>query len=223
MVRFEGPIVRQNQGLFAGDWEAETGENLKKTLLEPVKLLEDGFPALVIATGPTVQYQAMPEMFESLMYSARRNLTISTPYYVPDEPMQTALCASARRGVETTIIFPRRNDSRFVGAASRSYYRELLDAGVRIFEFTEGLLHAKTLTVDGEVALVGSANMDRRSFELNYENNIMFYSPSLTADLYKRQIEYIADSTEVTLEMVDEWSTCRRLINNLAAIFGPVL
>ena len=85
----------------------------------------------------------MPEVFESLMYAARRELFITTPYYVPDEAMQTALCASAYRGVETTIIVPARNDSFIVQAASRSYYADLLAAGVRIFEFERGLLHTK--------------------------------------------------------------------------------
>jgi cardiolipin synthase len=80
----------------------------------------------VIGTGPTVRYSAMPEMFELLIYSARRELVITTPYYVPDESMQAGLCASARRGVETTVVFPARNDSWIVAAASRSYYADLL-------------------------------------------------------------------------------------------------
>ena len=129
----------------------------------------------------------MPEIFETLIYAARSEIVISTPYYVPNEPMQAALCASARRGVKTTIIFPEVNDSWIVGAASRSYYSDLLAAGVQIFEFTGGLLHTKSLTIDGEISLIGSANMDRRSFDLNYENNILFYDMSLTSDIYNRQ------------------------------------
>ena len=165
----------------------------------------------------------MPEMFESLMYTARHELVITTPYYVPDEPMQAALCAAARRGVATTIVFPARNDSWIVAAASRSYYSELLEAGVRIFEFEGGLLHTKSLTLDGDVTLIGSANMDRRSFDLNYENNILFYDPALTAQMRKRQDAYIASSHPVTAEMADGWPTHRRLWNNTIAMLGPVL
>ena len=165
----------------------------------------------------------MPEMFESLMYTARRELVISTPYYVPDEAMQTGLCSSAHRGVDTTIIFPARNDSWIVGAASRSYYDDLLAAGVRIFEYEGGLLHTKSLTLDGEVTLIGSANMDRRSFELNYENNILFYDPPLTAEVRHRQDSYIAQSKPVTGDMVAHWSWQRRLWNNAIAMLGPVL
>jgi cardiolipin synthase len=223
MMRFEGPIARQNQHLFAGDWMAHVDDDIDGLLQRPIPATQQGLPAQVIGTGPTVRYSAMPEMFESLIYSARQELVITTPYYVPDDPMQAALCASARRGVATTIVFPARNDSWIVAAASRSYYGDLLDAGVRIFEYQGGLLHAKSLTLDGEVTLIGSANMDRRSFELNYENNILFFDPPLTADIRRRQETYIAGALPVNHEAVEGWSWQRRLWNNAVAMLGPVL
>jgi cardiolipin synthase len=223
MMRFEGPIARQSQYLFLGDWIAETGEEIGHLLKQPLSSAQPGFPAQVVGTGPTIRYSAMPEMFETLMYTARRELVISTPYYVPDEAIQTALCSSAYRGVATTIIFPARNDSWIVGAASRSYYGDLLAAGVRIFEYKGGLLHTKSLTLDGEITLIGSANMDRRSFELNYENNILFYDPSLTAAMRQRQDSYIAQSNLITGEMVANWGWQRRLWNNAIGMLGPVL
>jgi cardiolipin synthase len=233
MMRFEGPIARQNQRLFAGDWMAHVDDDIDALLRAPLPSRPLGqpgaakeraaIPAQVVGTGPTVRYSAMPEMFESLIYSARHELIITTPYYVPDEPMQAALCASARRGVKTTVVFPARNDSWIVAAASRSYYGDLLDAGVRIFEYVGGLLHTKSLTLDGEVTLIGSANMDRRSFELNYENNILFYDPAMTATVRQRQQSYIAQSVEVQREQVLAWNWHRRLWNNTVAMFGPVL
>jgi cardiolipin synthase len=99
----------------------------------------------------------------------------------------------------------------------------LLEAGVRIFEYEGGLLHTKSLTLDGEISLVGSANMDRRSFELNYENNILFYDRELTAEVRRRQESYIARSYAVTSEMVAAWPWRRRLFNNAIAMIGPVL
>ena len=223
LMRFEGPITRQNQYLFISDWEAETGEELSSLLRQPFPPTQPGFTAQVVGTGPTVRNSAMPEMFETLMYTARRELVITTPYYVPDEPMQTALCASARRGVETTIVFPARNDSWIVAAASRSYYADLLAAGVRIFEYEGGLLHTKSLTLDGDLTLIGSANMDRRSFELNYENNILFCDRALTTDMRQRQDSYIASSRPVTIDMVERWTWQHRLLNNAIGMFGPVL
>jgi cardiolipin synthase len=223
MMRFEGPIARQNQYLFASDWESETGEDISFLLRQPMPSTQPGLPAQVVGTGPTVRYSAMPEMFETLMYASRRELVVTTPYYVPDESMQAALCASARRGIDTTIVFPARNDSWIVAAASRSYYSDLLAAGVRIFEYEGGLLHTKSLTLDGEVTLIGSANMDRRSFELNYENNILLYDQALTAEMRQRQDSYIAQSSLVTREMVEGWSWRHRLWNNTIAMLGPVL
>lgn len=223
VMRFEGPITRQNQHLFAGDWMGHVDDDIDELLRQPIPTATPGFTAQVIGTGPTVRYSAMPEMFESLMYTARRELVISTPYYVPDDPMQAALCASARRGVETTIIFPANNDSWIVGAASHSYYADLLAAGVHIYEYEGGLLHTKSMTVDGEITLIGSANMDRRSFELNYENNILLYDPGLTADMRQRQKIYIDSSHAVTAEMVENWSIYKRLRNNTIAMLGPVL
>lgn len=223
VMRFEGPIARQNQHLFASDWMTYADEDIDDLLQQPIPAPQPGFPAQVIGTGPTVRYSAMPEMFEALIYTARRELVISTPYYVPDESMQNALCASAYRGVDTTIIFPARNDSWIVGGASHSYYQDLLKAGVRIQEYVGGLLHTKSLTLDGEVTLIGSANMDRRSFELNYENNILFCDAALTADVRQRQQQYLSQSNAVTLDMVTSWPIRRRLWNNTLAILGPVL
>ena len=223
VIRFVGPIARQAQHLFAADWTTHTGEDLKDILMRPIAAGGPGFPAQAVGTGPTVRYSAMPELFASLIYSAQRELVVTTPYYVPDDPLQAALCACARRGVAATIVFPARNDSWIVAAASRSYYAELLTAGVRVFEYRGGLLHTKSLTVDGEVTLIGSANMDRRSFDLNYENNVLFYDPPLTAEVRRRQDDYIASSSPVSAAEVEGWSWQRRLWNNAIAMLGPVI
>jgi cardiolipin synthase len=242
----EGPIARQNQHLFAGDWMAHVEDDIDALLRRPIPetiaresppqaIVNDiddmtrsssakaSISAQVVGTGPTVRYSAMPELFEALIYSARRSLVITTPYYVPDESMQAALCASARRGVETLIVFPQRNDSRIVAAASRSYYADLLAAGVRIYEYVGGLLHTKSLTLDGEISLIGSANMDRRSFDLNYENNILLYNLDLTQQIRARQQRYLDKALLVAPEQVNDWPRHRQLINNTVAMLGPVL
>ncbi|TWU34307.1 cardiolipin synthase [Novipirellula artificiosorum] len=223
VLRFEGPIVRQNQHLFATDWMSYADEDIDDLLRSPIAAPDSGFPAQVIGTGPTVRYSAMPEVFASLFHAARHELTISTPYYVPNETMQNSLCAAARRGVKTTIIFPAKNDSWIVAGASRSYYPELLEAGVEVYEYVGGLLHTKSLTLDGEMTLIGSANMDRRSFDLNYENNILFYDPEMTNKVRARQQEYLSQARPVTRETVESWSLARRLFNNTLATLGPIL
>lgn len=165
----------------------------------------------------------MPETFEALCYNARRELVISTPYYVPDDSIQGAIRSAAYRGVTTTMILPARNDSWIVAGASRSYYADLLEAGVSIYEYRGGLLHTKSLTVDNKITLIGSANMDRRSFELNYENNILFYDPDLTSKMRERQQRYIDSSNPVSREAIATWSIPRRVWNNALAMLGPVL
>ena len=223
VVRMEGPIARQNQQLFLTDWLICTNEDYRELAQRPITQAEPGFLAQVIGTGPESHYSATPALFATLMFSARQKLVITTPYYVPDDFMQAALCSSARRGVATSIILPARNDSWFVGAASRSHYQELLEAGVRIYEYTGGLLHAKTLTVDDEMTLIGSANMDRRSFELNFENNILLHDEDLTQTICRRQEEYISQSKPVSQTDVDAWSLQYQLRNNIMAILSPVL
>ena len=223
LMRFEGPIAQQNQRLFAVDWMSATNENLDELLQQPLHAPKPGFVAQVIGTGPTVRCSAMPELFETLIYAARRDLMVTTPYYVPNESLQDALCAAAYAGVKTTLILPARNDSWIVAGASRSYYPDLLAAGVLIYEYVGGLLHTKSLTLDGEITLIGSANMDRRSFDLNYENNILVLDAALTAAMRERQMQYRARSHPVTREMVEAWSLPRKFWNNTLALLGPVL
>lgn len=223
LARFEGPVVLQMQHLFATDWAAETGETLTSLLADAVVPDGPGFVAQVVGTSAALRYEAMPEMFIALMGSAKDELVITTPYYVPDEALQAALRGAAHRGVRTTIVMPTRNDSWIVAAASRSYYLELLQAGVQIHEYPLGLLHTKSLTIDGQAAMIGSANMDRRSFDLNFENNVVLHDPAFTAQIRERQQTYLDASTRVTEEAVRAWPTSRALWNNTLATIGPVL
>lgn len=223
VVRLKGPIARQNQLLFSTDWTVYTGKISDDGAEPPFSKGEEGVVAQVVASGPTLRASAMPELFVSLMFAARRELVMSTPYYVPNQSMQAALCAAAYRGVQTTLILPARNDSREVAAASRSYYAELLQAGVDIREYVGGLLHSKTVTLDDEIVLIGSANMDRRSFDLNFENNILMYDAVLTKTVRARQQSYIDSAVKVTLEEVEAWPLSRRLWNNSVAMLGPIL
>lgn len=223
-VRFTGPITRQNQILFANDWLLHVKEDTNQTLHLPLIAGSDAnVIAQVIGTGPTTRATATSEFISQLLSAAHERIVISTPYYVPDEIIQTALCTAAYRGVDISIIFPARNDSWVVSAASRSYYISLLQAGVKIYEYQKGLLHAKTITLDNELSFIGSTNLDRRSFELNYENNMLIYNQAFTHDLQTRQRAYLADSQQITLEAVQAWSKPKQLWNNTIAMLGPVL
>lgn len=182
-----------------------------------------GFPAQVVGDGPSERRRSAPQLMCTLIACARVRLTISTPYFVPDATVLEALCAAALRGVQVRLILPARNDSWIVAAASRSNYARLLSAGVLIHEFRSGLLHAKTLTVDGELTFMGSTNLDLRSFDLNFENNVLLQDEGVTAAVMARQDAYVAASWPVTLDEVRAWPVHRRIWNNVLATLGPVL
>lgn len=223
VVRLSGPVARQNQYLFVADWMTYAGEDCSTCLAEPAPAGVGDVIAQAIGTGPTGRYSAAPELLCALLYAARRQLTITTPYFVPDDALLLALCSAAYRGVRVRMVFPARNDSRIVAAASRSYYQELLSAGVKIFEYEPGLLHAKTLTVDEDLTLIGSTNLDRRSFDLNYENNVLLQSAEVTSTILDRQERFIGASHPVTLADARSVSAPRRAWRNALAMLGPVL
>lgn len=222
MLRFEGPVVAQNQLLFASDWMQATGEPLEFIPLA-AKHIENGFPAQVMGVGPTERRGATPQLFSNLFACSEKTLTLTTPYFVPDATTLEALCAAAHRGVAVTLIFPKRNDSWIVAAASHSYYHRLLDAGCVIYEHRHGLLHAKTLTIDGKISLIGSSNLDLRSFDLNYENNLLLQDETITQAITERQQCYIDNADQVKLPEVLAWRYSRRIWNNVIATIGPVL
>jgi cardiolipin synthase len=224
-MRCEGPVVRQEQHLFLSAWIAETGDPLEglPTAAPLPAAFEDGVVAQMFGTGPTTRANAMSDIFVACIYAARERLLITTPYFVPDEALLRALCAAPRRGVETSIIFPSHNDSWLVGHACYSTYETLLANGVAVYEYPLGLLHTKSMTIDSKIALVGSANMDRRSLELNYENNLLVADAGFTQTIQQRQQSYLAVSNPVEVETVRAWPFARRLIQDAVGMAAPVL
>lgn len=220
MLRLEGPVVGQLAMLFEQDFVAHGGAGSHPT---PQPVFADGFAAQVIGTGPTMPRGTAGQLFCRLIFEARRELAITTPYFVPDEPVLSALCTAAGSGVAVMLIVPRRNDSRIVAFASRSHYARLLRAGARIFEYEGGLLHAKTLTVDGATIFMGSSNLDMRSLDLNFENDLLFADASLAAQVRERQLAYRASSREVGIAEVEAWPLWRRIANNALATVSPIL
>lgn len=224
MTRWEGPVAQHNQYLFVSDWMAEGGDDISELLTERTEAAPGGsILAQVIGTGPTASFDAMPSCFSELIHSARDELVITTPYFVPDEQLLFAITSAARRGVKTIMVVPRRCDSRIVAATSRSYYEDLIKAGVAVHEYRCGLLHAKTMIVDRSVGLIGSANLDRRSFELNFENNILFADIGFAASIRQRQDQYLADSDAITDEEIASIGLPKRIWQNLLAVMSPVL
>lgn len=223
LLAIEGPVVRQMQAVFLQDWMSYTGEDLGDMLQMTRPVSGPGEVAQVVATGPDEHRGSLSDSMVTMIHAARERLVITTPYYVPDSALDSAVRSAARRGVEVTVILPARNDSLVVQATSEGFYHGLVAAGVRLLLFQEGLLHAKIITVDGRMAMLGSANMDRRSFELNYEMNMLFLCGDLTALLDARQQSYIRRARPVGPDEIRDWSLARRLRNNLLALAAPIL
>ena len=196
-LRIQGPVVHDLQSLFVEDWYVDTQESLEELLKIEVPTMPDGVPVQIMGTGPLSHHEALRQFNQAAFHSARTELILTTPYFVPDEATFAALCTAARRGVHTHVVVPARNDSPLVSAASRSFYGEMLDCGIEIHEFTKGLLHAKTLTVDREMALVGTANFDRRSFELNFEVSTLVYDTDFASQLRFLQRSYMNDARRI--------------------------
>lgn len=225
-IRLEGPAVTALQSVFLGDWlldSVEPEDEVERLAKAPAPMDEGGCVVQVIPSGPDRETGAIQQAMLALIYAADRELIITTPYFVPDEAMRTALCIAARRGVRTTIVVPAKPDARLVAAASRAFFQELLDAGVRIRQFNKGLLHAKTITIDGEYGVITSVNMDMRSFFLNFESTVVVYDRRFAEELRRVQNEYMHAAPEVS---AGEWAHRPRLqqfVDNLAQLAAPLL
>jgi cardiolipin synthase len=226
MVRVEGPVVRALNTLFRWDWEVETGRDLDAgagvvNLATDIRAGEADVQ--VIPSGPGRTGNNIYQILLMAIYSARKEIVITTPYFVPDEAVSTALLTAAERGVQVTVIVPQRNDSRLVHYTCRSYFDDMLDAGIRIFGFKGGLLHTKSLVVDRQVALFGSVNLDVRSFWLDFEVTLGVYDSDFAQRLLDLQDKYIHDATALDLQTWRQRPGKERFIENLARLASPLL
>ena len=220
--RLVGPAANELQRVFVEDWWSETEEPLDG-LLKDHESGQGSVLAQVVATGPMSDEGAMPQVIVTCVHLAQRELILTTPYFVPDEPTLMSILTSARRGVNVTLVVPAKNDSLLVAVASRSFFRRLLDAGVDVREFRGGMLHSKTITVDDRLGLMTSSNLDRRSFEINFEVSLLLYDRDATEAMRGIQQSYIEHSVSISREqwLLRPWWT--RAIENAVGIASPVL
>jgi len=184
-VRLEGPVVARLQGAFVENWLAATGEVLGGESYFPPLSPRGSVFAQVVRSSPAGGSFSMYTMFLLAMSSARRSIYITNPYFLPDDRMTRALMEASRRGVRVVVLLPGAIDNNIVRQASRSKFGPLLEAGIEIYEYQAGLLHAKTMTVDGIWATIGSTNLDTRSFALNEEVNAVVYHNEVVGQLEK--------------------------------------
>lgn len=236
MVKVEGPVVESLAGTFISDWYLEDEEDefehesLHKNI-EKVRRKGDIHPLPVVGRCPVQLVPSgpgfVPETIHSLLlttiYAARRELILTSPYFIPDEPLLIALKAAAQRGVTVTLVVPEKNDSTLVHYACRARFEELAEAGVRIMLFGGGLLHSKTITVDGNFSLFGSVNLDMRSFWLNFEATLFIYCNDFTEQLLHQQLGYLASSKLLDLDRFRRRGRLEKLKENTCLLVSPLL
>lgn len=179
----EGTAIHFLQVIFLLDWEFASGEILTEQNYFPETEDFNGKLIQIAASGPDSNWEAIQQAYFALINSAQKSIKITTPYLIPDDGILMALKTSALSGVDIKIILPGIPDQKIVYWASQSYFDELMEAGIQIFLYRPGFIHAKILSVDGEVASLGSANLDMRSFQLNFEINAMLYDNELVAKI----------------------------------------
>lgn len=222
-VRVEGPAVFDLHTLFIEDWVVESREDPATLRMARPRPLESDAIVQILGTAPHRHPLALRELSIFGLPGGEDQITMTTPYFVPDDVTVTALISAARAGVPTTLIVPKRNDSPLVAAASRSFYERLLQAGVRLFEYRAGLLHAKTITLGDTRSVISTANLDRRSYELNFEVTMFVVDRSFSDKLRNLQAQYMAQSDEVVLNAWRKRGTARRFTENLVGVMAPLL
>ncbi len=226
MVRIRGAAVAPLAATMLGDWMVETGESIHHLIEDSgVRLIEpDGNVDMqIIPSGPGETADGLLQMLLGLINAAQHELIMTTPYFVPDDSLLRAVRGAAGRGVRVSLIMPEKVDSLLTRYASRSYYDELIDVGVQLYLYRDGLLHTKSIMVDGTMAMFGTVNLDMRSLWLNYEVALFVYNADFAAELRTLQQSYIDDSDPVH---ADQWGTrafLPRLLENTLRLVSPLL
>ena len=223
MARVTGPVVLELQYLFAADWFLETNEVLDGEAEFPGPKIAGDVPAQALPSGPAFPTQNNQRLFVALVHGARKRVVLTTPYFIPDEPLLQAMQTAVLRGVEVHLVVSEAGDHPVVSLAQRSYYEELLEAGVQIHPYRTRFLHAKHLSIDDSVALIGTSNLDVRSFALNAEVMLLIYDLGVAARLAAEQERCYANSRLLPLAAWERRSFGAKVAQNLARLLSPLL
>ncbi len=224
VARVTGPIVSQLQAVFLADHYLETEKVLDREELFPDLEPTGNSVAQLVPSGPGYGQENGRDLIISMLYEARQRVVIVTPYFVPDEPFLQAICSAGQReNVEVHLVVSKHANQLITQLAQRSYYDDLLEAGVQIHLYRPHFLHAKLLTIDDDVALLGSTNMDIRSFALNAEINLLIYDRAVVQQLKAIQGSYFANSERLTPESWQKRSVFAKIAQNTARLMDSFL
>jgi len=224
MVRIEGPVAAQFELTFAFDWSVDNPRIQHFNDREPPGSPHEGAAlAQEFSSGPVYRDDVLYQVLLSAIMDARQELTITTPYFGPDDGLIQALMAAAGRGVKVTLIVPKLNDSTLVAWSSKSFYSDLMSAGVQIAEFHGGLLHTKSLLIDKRIAIFGSVNFDQRSLRLNFEISLIVYNEAFCAKLENLIETYLQQSDFIDPKFWAKRPRWHHYLENAAHLASPLL
>lgn len=219
MVRLDGPVVLSVNAIFVADWYSETDTVLEGIDIAHANIGSGDLDCQVVPSGPGFEVENNLRLFLGLLYAAKNKIMIVSPYFVPDEALLLAVTAAVDRGVHVELFVSEEGDQAMVYHAQRSYYEVLLKAGVRIWMYRKPyILHTKTLTIDDEVAVIGSSNMDMRSFGLNLEVSMLVRGEEFVAEMREVEDKYRSLSRELTLEEWMQQPLRSTVLDNLARL-----
>ena len=211
------------QEVFAEDWHFATGEDLATPrFFAPQNAAGDEL-VRVVASGPDQRWEVLHHILFTAITGAERSVLLTTPYFIPDRSMEVALLSAALRGVDVRLLIPRRSDSRLLDLTAGSFLPDLLRAGVRVFRYGPGMMHAKSAVIDGQWSTVGSANMDIRSFRLNFEVGALVMGRGFARRMEQRFEADAARSIEITAESLRAQGYWARLRDGFARLLSPLL
>ena len=223
-LRIEGDAVNMMQAIFATDWYfVGDKELLFEDKYYPKTKIRTRSPIQIASSGPDSDWASIMQAYFAAMNKAKKSIYITTPYFMPNQSILTALKVASLSGVDVRIILPYKSDSKIVYWASRSYISELLDAGIKVYFFQKGFCHSKLIIIDGTFCSVGSANMDYRSFEDNFEVAAIMYDPRVAAELTEYFMQDIENSVLITDEMWESRSNLHAMYESLSRLFSPLL
>lgn len=220
----KGEAVLPLQIIFLRDWNYTTGKRLDESAYLDVTYEQDQERGAVqiIASGPDQEWKSASHLFFTMISRAKHSIWIATPYFIPDENILTAIKVAALSGIDVKILFPKKPDHWLPYLASHSYFEELIEAGVEIYEYTKGFMHSKILIVDGEVSSVGTVNMDMRSFNLNFEVSALLYGEEKNRRLVTHFEADLRDSEPIIKEQYRK-GIMKRFLESAARLLSPLL
>lgn len=226
-IRIDGVGVQYLQSLFIADWNFCAPEELEPNeFYFPKRSSVPDFGKKVVqiaASGPDCDVPTILYSLLQVINGAKEEILISTPYFIPGDSIISALCVSALGGLKVKLLVPYDSDSVFVNAAAKSYYGELLRAGVEIYLYNHGFMHAKTMIADRKISVVGTANLDHRSFDLNFEVNAIIYDEEFSKELSDKFHEDLANSIKINQEEWEARPVYKKMFNKIARLLSPML